>query len=91
LGDFIEDKVIPKPMETTMKANLFLQVQKALATLTPREETVVRFRFGIGQARDYTLEELGEKFSITRERIRQIEQKALRKLRFPVRRMNIQE
>lgn len=91
LGDFIEDKVVPKPMETTMKANLFLQVQKALATLTPREETVVRFRFGIGQARDYTLEELGEKFSITRERIRQIEQKALRKLRFPVRRMNIQE
>ena len=91
LGDFIEDKVIPKPLETTLKADLFVQVKKALATLTPREETVLRFRFGIGQARDYTLEELGEKFSITRERIRQIEQKALRKLRFPVRRLNLQD
>ncbi len=91
LGDFIEDKVVPKPMETTMKADLFMQVKKALATLTPREETVLRFRFGIGQGRDYTLEELGEKFSITRERIRQIEQKALRKLRFPIRRLSIHE
>ncbi len=64
-----------------------MQVKKALATLTPREETVVRFRFGIGESRDYTLEELGERFSITRERIRQIEQKAIRKLRSPVDRL----
>jgi len=58
-------------------------VKKALATLPPREEMVLRFRFGIGELRDYTLEELGGRFSITRERIRQIEQKALRKLRTP--------
>ncbi|NIO08829.1 MAG: sigma-70 family RNA polymerase sigma factor [Deltaproteobacteria bacterium] len=91
LGDFVEDKIIPNPMEATLKSNLNLQVKKALATLTPREETVLRFRFGIGQARNYTLEELGEKFSITRERIRQIEQKALRKLRFPMTRLDIQD
>jgi len=91
LGDFVEDKIIPNPMEATLKSNLFTQVKKALATLTPREETILRFRFGIGQARNYTLEELGEKFSITRERIRQIEQKALRKLRFPVTRMELQD
>jgi len=91
LGDFVEDKIVPSPMEATLKSNLFLQVKKALATLTPREETVLRFRFGIGQARNYTLEELGEKFSITRERIRQIEQKALRKLRFPVTRLELQD
>lgn len=84
LGDFVEDQCTPKPLEETIKANLTTQVKKALATLTPREETVVRFRFGIGETRDYTLEELGERFSITRERIRQIEQKAIRKLRFPV-------
>ncbi|MFQ5541330.1 MAG: sigma-70 family RNA polymerase sigma factor, partial [Candidatus Binatia bacterium] len=87
LGDFIEDQTIAKPLEETMKANLNMQVKKALATLTPREETVVRFRFGIGESRDYTLEELGERFSITRERIRQIEQKAIRKLRSPVDRL----
>ncbi len=91
LGDFVEDKIIPNPMEATLKSNLFLQVKKALATLTPREETVLRFRFGIGQARNYTLEELGERFSITRERIRQIEQKALRKLRFPMTRLEVQD
>ncbi|MFQ5849553.1 MAG: sigma-70 family RNA polymerase sigma factor [Candidatus Binatia bacterium] len=84
LGDFIEDKNIPKPLEETIQANLRTQVRKALATLPPREEMVLRFRFGIGWARDYTLEELGERFSITRERIRQIEQKAIRKLRSPV-------
>lgn len=59
-------------------------MRKALATLPPREEKVVRLRFGVGEARDYTLEELGERFSITRERIRQIEAKTLRKLRFPL-------
>ena len=84
LGDFVEDQCTPKPLEETIRTNLSTQVKKALATLTPREETVVRFRFGIGETRDYTLEELGERFSITRERIRQIEQKAIRKLRSPV-------
>ena len=87
LGDFVEDQTVANPLEETMKANLSMQVKKALATLTPREETVVRFRFGIGESRDYTLEELGERFSITRERIRQIEQKAIRKLRSPVDRL----
>ena len=82
LGDFIEDHNIPKPLEEATRDNLHAELKKALATLTPREETVLRFRFGIGGARDHTLEELGERFSITRERIRQIEQKALRKLRF---------
>ena len=84
LGDFIEDELTPKPADETMRNNLCTQVKKALATLPPREEMVLRFRFGIGQARDHTLEELGDKFSLTRERIRQIEQKALRKLRAPL-------
>jgi len=83
LGDFIEDQQIPDPFEETMKKNLTLEVKKALATLPPREEMVLRFRFGIGELRDYTLDELGGRFSITRERIRQIEQRALRKLRTP--------
>ncbi len=81
LGDFIEDQQVPDPMEETMKGHLNSEVKKALSTLSPREETVLRYRFGIGESRDYTLEELGGRFSITRERIRQIEQKALRKLR----------
>ena len=83
LGNFIEDQQILDPFEETMKKNLTLEVKKALATLPPREEMVLRFRFGIGELRDYTLDELGGRFSITRERIRQIEQKALRKLRTP--------
>jgi len=84
LGDFIEDQHIPDPFEETTKKNLTAEVKKVLATLPPREEMVLRFRFGIGEVRDYTLEELGGRFSITRERIRQIEQKALRKLRTPI-------
>ena len=84
LGDFVEDKHIPKPLEQTIHANLRDRVKKYLATLPPREEAVLRFRFGIGEVRDYTLEELGERFSLTRERIRQIEQRALRKLRTAV-------
>ncbi len=83
LGDFIEDHHLPKPPEELMETDLCFQIKKALATLPPREEMVLRFRFGIGERRDYTLEELGERFSITRERIRQIEQKAIRKLRSP--------
>ncbi len=83
LREFFEDKQVPKPLEEAMKVNLQSQVKKTLATLSPRDEMVLRLRFGIGAQRDYTLEELGERFSITHQRIRQIEQKALRKLRFP--------
>lgn len=81
LGDFVEDKHIAKPLDETIHSNLRDKVKRVLATLPPREEAVLRFRFGIGEVRDYTLEELGERFSLTRERIRQIEQRALRKLR----------
>jgi RNA polymerase primary sigma factor len=84
LGDFVEDKHIPKPSEEAIEADLRTKLRKALATLPPRQEKVIRFRFGVGEARDYTLAELGEKFSISRERIRQIEENALRKLRSPV-------
>ena len=91
LGDFVEDKHIPKPLEQTIHANLRDKVKRVLATLPPREEAVLRFRFGIGEVRDYTLEELGERFSLTRERIRQIEQRALRKLRSTVTGLNLQE
>jgi len=84
LGDFVEDKHIPKPSEEAIEADLRTKLRKALVTLPPRQEKVIRFRFGVGEARDYTLAELGEKFSISRERIRQIEENALRKLRSPV-------
>jgi RNA polymerase primary sigma factor len=84
LGDFIENRQIPKPLEEAIHRNLQREMQKALAVLPPRQEKVIRMRFGIGEAREHTLEELGERFSITRERIRQIEEKALRKLRSPV-------
>jgi RNA polymerase primary sigma factor len=83
LGDFIENRQIPKPLEEAMHLNLQREMQKALAVLPPRQEKVIRMRFGIGEVREHTLEELGERFSITRERIRQIEEKALRKLRSP--------
>lgn len=84
LGDFIENRQIPKPLEEAIHLNLQREMQKALAVLPPRQEKVIRMRFGIGEAREHTLEELGERFSITRERIRQIEEKALRKLRSPI-------
>lgn len=84
LADFVEDERSPSPLEGVIREDLRTQMRKALATLPPREEKVVRLRFGVGEARDYTLEELGERFSITRERIRQIEAKTLRKLRFPL-------
>jgi RNA polymerase primary sigma factor len=91
LGDFVEDKHIARPLDQTIHANLRDKVKRVLATLPPREEAVLRFRFGIGEVRDYTLEELGERFSLTRERIRQIEQRALRKLRSAVAGLNIQD
>ena len=86
LGDFVEDRVHRRPDEEALEATMRSAVRKALAVLTPRQEAVLRMRFGIEQKRDYTLEELGEKFSVTRERIRQIEQKSLQILRSPSRR-----
>ena len=85
LGDFIEDKKIFTPMEAVVTLNLADQTAKMLSTLTPREERVLRKRFGIGEKTDHTLEEVGRDFDVTRERIRQIEAKALRKLRHPSR------
>lgn len=85
LGDFIEDKKVINPAEAVMSINLSEQTRKVLATLTPREEKVLRMRFGIGEESDHTLEEVGQDFYVTRERIRQIEAKALRKLRHPSR------
>jgi RNA polymerase primary sigma factor len=85
LGDFLEDKSIPSPTEVVIGMNLRDQTKKVLATLTPREEQVLRLRFGIGERTDFTLEEVGARFAVTRERIRQIESKALRKLRHPIR------
>ena len=85
LGDFIEDKKFSLPSEAAINLNLAEQTRKVLATLTPREEKVLRMRFGIGEKADHTLEEVGKDFTVTRERIRQIEAKALRKLRHPTR------
>jgi len=85
LGDFIEDKKFMLPSDAAVNLNLAEQTRKVLATLTPREEKVLRMRFGIGEKADHTLEEVGQDFSVTRERIRQIEAKALRKLRHPTR------
>jgi len=85
LGDFIEDKRVLSPSDAVINLNLQEQTKKVLATLTPREEQVLRMRFGIGERSDHTLEEVGQKFAVTRERIRQIEAKALRKLRHPSR------
>ena len=85
LGDFIEDKGVVSPLEAVIKSNLTDQTSRVLASLTPREEKVLRMRFGIGEKSDHTLEEVGQDFNVTRERIRQIEAKALRKLRHPSR------
>lgn len=85
LGDFIEDKGVLAPIDTVINLNLQEQTRDVLSTLTPREEKVLRMRFGIGERTDHTLEEVGKDFSVTRERIRQIEAKALRKLRHPSR------
>jgi RNA polymerase primary sigma factor len=85
LGDFIEDKKVLSPGDAVVHFGLSEQTRKVLMTLTPREEKVLRMRFGIGEKADHTLEEVGRDFSVTRERIRQIEAKALRKLRHPSR------
>lgn len=85
LGDFIEDKKVVSPLDAAIRYDLQRSIDSVLQTLTPREEKVLRKRFGIGEATDHTLEEVGQDFQVTRERIRQIEAKALRKLRHPSR------
>ena len=85
LGDFIEDTNAIKPIDSAVHSNLRETTTKVLATLTPREERVLRMRFGISMETDHTLEEVGKQFDVTRERIRQIEAKALRKLRHKTR------
>ena len=85
LGDFIEDKKIAPPREATFNQDLREQTKKVLSTLTPRQEKIVRMRFGIEEKADHTLEEVGQEYNLTRERIRQIEEKALRKMRHPSR------
>jgi RNA polymerase primary sigma factor len=85
LGDFIEDKSAVLPIDAAIASNLRHTTTQVLGTLTPREERVLRMRFGIGMNTDHTLEEVGSQFSVTRERIRQIEAKALRKLKHPTR------
>nr|MBP7323614.1 RNA polymerase sigma factor RpoD [Deltaproteobacteria bacterium] len=89
LGDFIEDKKVIAPGDAVTNTNLSDIIRRVLATLTPREEKVLRMRFGIGEKADHTLEEVGQDFDVTRERIRQIEVKALRKLRHPTRSKNL--
>jgi RNA polymerase primary sigma factor len=85
LGDFIEDRGVVSPAEAVININLKEQTESVLKTLTPREEQVIKMRFGLGDGSEHTLEEVGQRFSVTRERIRQIEAKALRKLRHPSR------
>jgi RNA polymerase primary sigma factor len=85
LGDFIEDKQAVIPLDAAIQSNLRETTTRVLSSLTPREERVLRMRFGIGMNTDHTLEEVGQQFSVTRERIRQIEAKALRKLKHPSR------
>jgi RNA polymerase primary sigma factor len=81
LGDFVEDKNAILPIDAVIQSNLRETTTRVLASLTPREERILRMRFGIGINKDHTLEELGQQFSVTRQRIRQIEAKALRKLK----------
>jgi len=85
LGDFIEDRGIVSPVDAVININLKEQTQRVLKTLSPREEMVLKMRFGVGEGSEHTLEEVGQSFAVTRERIRQIESKALRKLRHPSR------
>jgi RNA polymerase primary sigma factor len=85
LGDLIEDKNATLPIDATIQSNLRETTTRVLASLTPREERIVRMRFGLGMNSDHTLEEVGQQFSVTRERIRQIEAKAIRKLKHPSR------
>jgi RNA polymerase primary sigma factor len=85
LGDFIEDRQVISPADAVININLKEMTESVLKTLTPREEKVIKMRFGLDNGSDHTLEEVGQNFAVTRERIRQIEAKALRKLRHPSR------
>jgi RNA polymerase primary sigma factor len=85
LGDFLEDKSAGSPNDSLISQDLMTQVERALSTLSPKEKKILRLRFGIGEDSEHTLEEVGKRFAVTRERIRQIETKALRKLRHPLR------
>jgi RNA polymerase primary sigma factor len=85
LGDFLEDKRTPSPTDSLLSQDLTAQVERALSSLSPKEAEILRLRFGIGEEGEHTLEEVGQRFDVTRERIRQIEAKALRKLRSPLR------
>ena len=85
MGDLIASRTSISPDDAAVSSDLGEQVRKALSTLTPREEKILRMRFGVGEKSDHTLEEVGQDFHVTRERIRQIEAKALRKLRHPSR------
>jgi RNA polymerase primary sigma factor len=85
LKDFIEDKSVPSPLEIAIQDDLREQIEKALCTLSPKEQLVIRRRYGIGEDTPHTLEEVGQEFEVTRERIRQIEVKAIRKLKHPSR------
>jgi RNA polymerase primary sigma factor len=89
LGDFLEDKSAGSPNDSLLSQDLMTQVERALATLSPKEKEILRLRFGIGEEGEHTLEEVGRRFAVTRERIRQIEAKALRKLRHPLRGRNL--
>jgi RNA polymerase primary sigma factor len=89
LGDFLEDKSAGSPNESLLNQDLTTQVERALSMLSPKEKEILRLRFGIGEEGEHTLEEVGKRFDVTRERIRQIEAKALRKLRHPLRGRNL--
>ena len=89
LGDFLEDKSAGSPNDSLLSQDLTSQVERALASLSPKEKEILRLRFGIGEEGEHTLEEVGKRFAVTRERIRQIETKALRKLRHPLRGRNL--
>jgi len=91
LGDFIEDETMPEPVDSAARELLKDQVQNALSVLTERERQVLEMRFGLLDGKDYTLEEVGKYFNVTRERIRQIEAKALRKLRHPTRSRHLRD
>jgi RNA polymerase primary sigma factor len=91
LGDFIEDETMPEPVDAAARELLKEQVQNALAVLTERERQVLEMRFGLVDGKDHTLEEVGKYFNVTRERIRQIEAKALRKLRHPTRSRHLRD
>jgi len=91
LGDFIEDQEAQEPMDAAAREMLREQVKNALAVLSPREREVLEMRFGLLDGKDHTLEEVGQAFNVTRERIRQIEAKALRKLRHPTRSRHLRD